>query len=672
MSPHSRAPEVTDSDVAWAISTLGLDGLDEPRREFLKAQRTLDVSASPGSGKTTLLVAKLAILANKWGKASGGICVLSHTNAARQEIEQRLGGTPVGHRILAYPHFIGTIHAWANHFLALPSLYSEGRKITAIDNALAGQARLRALGRLRDRVDRAIQNPTLSAADIRFRIPEFQVYLGADPFPHGEATWSYRQAKRAVETSFDWGYYRHDEMLEYALALLARRPELPDRIARRFPVVLIDEMQDTSRAQNELIRLAFEEAGAAIVQRVGDPNQAIYDSVNASPQGGDIFPDADRERIELPNSYRFGPLIARVAQGFAAQALPPPGLRSSGPREWTGLEGLAEQPPTIIVFPSAEPQKALERFGLLVLDAVSDDEVLRSIPIAAVGHIHQPDPETEENDPKFPKSVSHYWRGYQPESITRPNDVSDLAGHFFRARAAALRSRSTQEAVNIAARGLIELARTVDRDVRPGRSTRTYRAIQIHLADNEAALAAFQELCRDLLKPGSAIDRQTWPEWVDRAITVASSLLDSGGALSREAPFLAWPERLPEDGSTNEGETGRVANAYRVQQGDRYVDIQLGSIHSVKGHTHLATLVLSTFWHSHFFKQLMPWLTGRKEHAGGEGPRNLQRLLLSYVAMTRPTHFLAVAVPATTIGAGDTVTRSRLEAAGWRVVDTDD
>ena len=117
-------PPVTNADAAWACNILGLptdafvgqDGKD-PRMEVLKSSMTLDIESCPGSGKTTLLVAKLAILARKWCDLRRGLCVLSHTNAARREIEQRLGNTAEGKRLLSYPHFIGTIHGFVNEFL---------------------------------------------------------------------------------------------------------------------------------------------------------------------------------------------------------------------------------------------------------------------------------------------------------------------------------------------------------------------------------------------------------------------------------------------------------------------------------------------------------------------------------------------------------------------------
>ena len=89
-------PEVVDEDIKWVRRVMDLPTFDQPRQEFLREHTTLDVSACPGSGKTTLIVAKLAIMARKWPHHAKGICVLSHTNAAREEIQHRLRGTVSG------------------------------------------------------------------------------------------------------------------------------------------------------------------------------------------------------------------------------------------------------------------------------------------------------------------------------------------------------------------------------------------------------------------------------------------------------------------------------------------------------------------------------------------------------------------------------------------------
>ena len=126
--------EIAEQDIARAERLLGVSFDDTNRREAILCTDTTDVQACPGSGKTTLLVGKLAILAGKWSWKDQGICVLSHTNASRHEVQERLADYPAAHKLLRYPHFIGTIQTFVDRFLALPSLREMGFEVTMVDN----------------------------------------------------------------------------------------------------------------------------------------------------------------------------------------------------------------------------------------------------------------------------------------------------------------------------------------------------------------------------------------------------------------------------------------------------------------------------------------------------------------------------------------------------------
>lgn len=88
----------------------------------------------------------------------------------------------------------------------------------------------------------------------------------------------------------------------------------------------------------------------------------------------------------------------------------------------------------------------------------------------------------------------------------------------------------------------------------------------------------------------------------------------------------------------------RKDNVYRFPMDAPAVEIRVGSIHSVKGETHTATLLLDTYFHDHHLNALRPWLLGQKVGQGTEGARMQSRLKQHYVAFTRPTHLLAIAM----------------------------
>ncbi len=89
----------------------GCDFTDPSQIDFLAKAGPCDVQAAPGNGKTTLLAAKLALLSRNWTTRRRGVCVISHTNAARTEVEDLIASHPTAMRLMAYPHFTGTCYS---------------------------------------------------------------------------------------------------------------------------------------------------------------------------------------------------------------------------------------------------------------------------------------------------------------------------------------------------------------------------------------------------------------------------------------------------------------------------------------------------------------------------------------------------------------------------------
>ena len=85
-------------------------------REVIRCWESTDVLACPGSGKTTVLLAKLKLLADRMPFEDGsGICVLSHTNVAVNEIKEKLPA--YNDKLLNYPNYIGTIQSFVDKYI---------------------------------------------------------------------------------------------------------------------------------------------------------------------------------------------------------------------------------------------------------------------------------------------------------------------------------------------------------------------------------------------------------------------------------------------------------------------------------------------------------------------------------------------------------------------------
>lgn len=111
--------EIKDEHIKEAeILLIGGQVFDKIERiPFIKNLDSLDLLAGPGSGKTTALLAKLYCLSKHLPFDNGsGILVLSHTNAAVDEIEKHL--KPISPKLFAFPNFIGTVQSFVNTHLA--------------------------------------------------------------------------------------------------------------------------------------------------------------------------------------------------------------------------------------------------------------------------------------------------------------------------------------------------------------------------------------------------------------------------------------------------------------------------------------------------------------------------------------------------------------------------
>ena len=267
-----KIPEFEEATIRWACHVLALpatafDGPDgkDPRLAVLKSLDTLDVEACPGSGKTTLLVAKLAILANRWADLRRGLCVLSHTNVARREIEQRLGSTAEGQHLLSYPHFIGTIHGFVNEFLAIPWLRSNGYPIEIINDEIVRVHRWR---KLEVATRRMLEKNRYDEGLMKFQDSAFglgQIRWG-NKGTLGESTKIYQALRDACRESAQQGFFCHDEMFIWAHELIDKVPEVTGFLRKRFPLLFIDEVQDNNELQSKLLHRLFIAGDHAVVR----------------------------------------------------------------------------------------------------------------------------------------------------------------------------------------------------------------------------------------------------------------------------------------------------------------------------------------------------------------------------------------------------------------------
>jgi len=660
-----ESPTVTDADICRASRLLGLpvdafygpDGTD-PRQKVLKCMDSIDVAACPGSGKTTLLVAKLAILAEKWQYSTHGICVLSHTNAARHEIEKNLGNTAVGRRLLGYPHYIGTIHGFVNEFLAVPWLRSQGYQIKMIDTEVCRRRRWYSLP---FNTRNALEQNHHGFSVLSVKTPDFgvgQVRWGKKG-ALGARTTTYFDIQEACRRSATDGYFCYDEMFMWAESLIGTVSGVVDVLRDRFPILLIDEAQDNSKAQTAILKRIFIEGDNSVIrQRFGDANQAIFDFQGAEEAATDKFPGATK--MELLNSHRFGQKIADLADPLG---LEPYGLQGLGPRNLLASGAQAGQH-TIFLFDKNSATKVLDAYGELLLDTFSDLELREDwFTATAVGQVHRPP--DEDNDNKFPHHVGDYWTDYDPELTKQDPTPQTFMQYVFAGQGKSELQRETHAMVEKIAEGFLRLSGFTVEEKAMARSKHPHRHILQLLEISPDIRKQYQNLVVQFTVNNGRLTTKTWEDhWRGIVRSIAEAI--AGSPLSEAADgFLMWNDQ-PVTPATPADADRIQNNIFRYRKNGRDVCIQAGSIHSVKGQTHTATLVLETFWYDHNLAHILPWFTNEKHGwKKADGVRQEARLKLHFVAMTRPTHLLCLAMSR---GALNDEHMKVFRTRGWRLL----
>lgn len=669
--PTLPIPTVADADIDVAERYLGVS-FDEPRRNILRSNESFDVQACPGSGKTTLLVAKLAILGAGWPHAVRGICVLSHTNVARQEIERKLAGTAVGHRLLAYPHFVGTIHGFVNEFLALPLLRSEGYHVHLIDDESHGEfcRRLLYLVGTYAKAKLYLKNkeqfsPDMTIRALRYEGCDLTLGSAAGSLPCGAKSDSGKILDMIKKEAVSKGFWRFDDMFAWAERLLAKHAKVAEFVRWRFPAVFLDETQDTSELQGSLLNRIFPASACDLRQRFGDSNQAIYDSGQMAATT-DPFP-ANGYR-SLPNSQRFGTSIATKVKSLAPDP-PSPSLAGEGPRpnQLPCALDPATMPHTIFLFAPNSAQQVLPVFGSLLLQ-IFTDEVLRcdAFLARAIGRVGR----SEASDEKVPRHLGDYWEAYEPRAAKldlRPQHLADYLHIAQRRRVATV---DCAESVEMAVKGICELIRIVRPAALP-RGGQKARWLWEALRIDESSVVSLRRLLWEWCIEAMPIVGQSWTDKVAELRRALGPIIGMEWNVDADA-FCQWSMELTLQTSGQDAEGHAGPNRYRFRQDGRYVDIEVGTIHSAKGQTHTATLVVESYFKRHDMEELLQWICGENYGAGSRpGTERTERMRLIYTAVTRPSHLLCLAMRRNAIrqDGAEAGTRQRLEQLGWTVKD---
>ena len=293
-----------------------LEGLNEPQREaVLHGEGPLLILAGAGSGKTRVLTHRIAHLVGSGQARPGEILAITFTNKAAQEMRERVEQL-VGNRARAM--WVMTFHSACARILRAEAeklgytrgftIYDEGDSLrlvkACIDELDIDPKRFAPRG-IRRQISDA-KNALLDAEAYRLKVSTFFEQTAADVYDLYE-----KRLHAANAMDFD-------DLLFRAVNLFELYEEVRDRYRRSFRFVLVDEYQDTNRAQYRWLQLLTEESRNLCV--VGDDDQSVYGF-----RGADIenilgferdYPDATV--VKLEQNYRSTQTILNASNGVIA------------------------------------------------------------------------------------------------------------------------------------------------------------------------------------------------------------------------------------------------------------------------------------------------------------------------------------------------------------------
>lgn len=285
--------EISDQDIELTEKLLLPEGAHFPEdaRNVIRCWHSADVAACPGSGKTTVLLAKLKLLVDRMPLENGaGICVLSHTNVAVDEIRKRLSG--YASKLLSYPNYIGTIQSFVDKFVTMPYLRNiTGRNVQAVDNLTYAQ---HMLNRMQNSVkysalDFVTKNSFETGGQYIERLEHIQALYVRDDGAlcvgkqkkvlAGTNKPTTKQYNALIVDLLKYeGIMRYQDAYSYARAAVDALPEAyTDLFSSRFQYVFIDEYQDCDSIQRQAITAIFNATKCTVI-KIGDSDQAIYNS----------------------------------------------------------------------------------------------------------------------------------------------------------------------------------------------------------------------------------------------------------------------------------------------------------------------------------------------------------------------------------------------------------
>jgi len=637
---------------------------EKQRKNFILNLDTIDLQAVPGSGKTTALLAKLLLLENQLPFEDGsGIIVLSHTNAAIDEIKNKLKHHCP--KLFSYPNYFGTIQGFVDEFLAIPYYCQwKKRKPIRIDNEIFKEQFSKRYPRnLKFGLEQRLGNTystfieELSVSEgtlVHFFSGEQLVIPNA-----GNNTQIYQKLVDVKCSLIHDGILNYNDAYTFAKHYLLKTVLVREILQKRFYFVFVDEMQDMDKHQYDLLERIFYDGGRSKskYQRIGDKNQSIYNTVKVD----DIWVDRE-SKLHITGSQRLSPLVAKVVNNFA--------LLGNDEHNIVGLKASDIQP-HILLYNNVTISRVIPFFMQLVTGFKEGGKLpdISKYPVKVIAWNTEWKTQAEKDDMTKIRLVE-FFSSYSKAKQKPPLDHNCLKAYlkFFD------KSKRTLEPIrNSIINSLLKILRLEDiKDDQQRSYTKTKLLNYLKYRDPEK----YEQLNLKLYQWSMAIVKENIEgAWNDmkRFSTTFISFFSANG-IRNSNNFIN--DNLEENAEEDNQATPSPFNIFKAED----IEVELTSVHSAKGQTHCATLYLESSYDGQYESMTLADLFKTKSAhqlidelnnsiaelelqvaalSGGRGTKAIEKRInscrskiasisrvtkMAYVGFSRPTNFLCVAI----------------------------
>jgi hypothetical protein len=642
--------EITNTDIAFAENILFPHGekFDDERIAFIKNLDSVDLQAVPGSGKTTALMAKLLILERYLPFVDGsGVLVISHTNAAIDEIKSKIG--KYCPKLFSFPNFVGTIQKFTNEFLTIPfylntynkkPYYIDGEIYSEYTKEFSSQYFSNFKNQEENNAKRYLRMNDLYKK-VRYSHLDGVIVLtdgyNGRPLdfkkPRGNTCaqnyrdWTDQEKQRVKSWLFEFkrnllrrGILCFDDAYCLAFEYLYEFPRIKLILQKRFRYVFVDEMQDMEKHQHDLLEIIFFDDANSVskYQRIGDKNQAIYNKVSLD----EVW--SERETLTINGSHRLTRPIAELVNCFALHR--DAGFQVKGLRK-------GDIPPHLILYDDINIKNVIREYSRIIDNFLSDGKIPR-------------------NESIF-KAIA--WRKYYPgENKIYIGDYFpgfDTLAHDTRIDHLSLEdylrpnSKSKNSLAPIQTNIVNALLRVLQLENIKSEQERKYTKYSLFAYLKVSHEPSLDEFRLNLFQWSMEIAQgKDITNFVRAYIPVFLALFES--KINQSNDFI--------NKEVEENNTQLVRNEMRKINTANYhgFDIDITTIHAEKGKTHTATLYLETYYRqdgqgenakSYESQRLCEQFKGENIIVK-KGKHVKESAKMMYVGISRSTHLLCIAV----------------------------